>query len=321
LRYRLVPFGDHVYLGNVEETAVDRLTGMETFVSVVDSGSFSSAGRLLGMGQPAVSKTIAQLEDRLGVRLLLRSTRGLTPTEAGLAFYEHAKRAISEADEADGAAKGAASGLAGRLRVSAAVTFARIHIIPRLPAFLDANPGLNMDVILDDGNVDLLERGVDVALRMGSLIDSGMTARKISTSRRRVMGTPAYFEKAGTPQTPAELSSHEAVVYDQGGGGSAWAFSRDAAETSVVVSGRLRVTAAEGVRAAILAHVGLAVASEWMFAPELANGEVVSVLDDWSVPGIDLWALFPTGRMASAKARAFVAFVEGTLSGSELHVY
>jgi DNA-binding transcriptional LysR family regulator len=290
---------------------------METFVSVVNSGSFSSAARLLGLGQPAVSKTIAQLEDRLGVRLLLRSTRGLAPTEAGQAFFEHARRAIEEADEADVAAKGAASRLAGRLRVSAAVTFARIHIVPRLPAFLDANPDLNMDIILDDGNVDLLERGVDVALRMGSLNDSAMTARKISTGRRRVVGTPAYFAKAGAPQTPAELSSHEAVIYDQGGGGSSWSFTRDAAETSVVVSGRLRVTAAEGVRAAILAHVGLAVASEWMFAPELASGEVVGVLDDWDIPGIDLWALFPTGRMASAKARAFVAFVEETLAISK----
>jgi DNA-binding transcriptional LysR family regulator len=296
---------------------VDRMSGMETFVSVVDSGSFSSAARLLGIGQPAVSKAIAHLEGRLGVRLLLRSTRGLTPTEAGQAFYEHARRAIEQADEADVAARGAASRLAGRLRVSAAVTFARIHIVPHLPAFLAANPGLNIDIVLDDGNVDLLERGVDVALRMGSLNDSAMTARKISTSRRRVVGTPAYFAKAGTPQTPADLSTHEAVVYDQGGGGSAWAFTRDAAETSVAVSGRLRVTAAEGVRAAILAHIGLAVASEWMFAPELRSGEIVAVLDDWHIPGVDLWALFPTGRMASAKARAFVAFVEETLANTK----
>jgi DNA-binding transcriptional LysR family regulator len=290
---------------------------METLVSVVESGSFSAAARLLGIGQPAVSKTIAQLEERLGVRLLLRSTRGLTPTEAGQAYYEHAKRAIDQANEADFAAKGAASRLSGRLRVSAAVTFARLHIVPQLPLFLDANPELNIDIILDDGNVDLLERGIDVALRMGALNDSTMTARKIGTSLRRVVGTPAYFAKAGQPNTPADLSSHQAVIYEQGGGGSAWSFTRDATETSVVVSGRVRVTAAEGVRAAVLAHVGLAVTSEWMVAPELASGEVISVLNDWSLPGVDLWALFPTGRMASAKARAFVAFVEQVLASPE----
>jgi DNA-binding transcriptional LysR family regulator len=289
---------------------------METFVSVVESGSFSAAARLLDIGQPAVSKTIAQLEDRLGVRLLLRSTRSLTPTEAGQAYYEHAKRAIELADEADSSARGTAGGLSGRLRVTAAVTFARIHIFPELPRFLEANPGLSIDIILDDANVDPLERGVDVALRMGSLNDSAMTARKIGSSRRRVVGTPAYFAKAGVPKSPADLSSHEAVVYEQGGGGSMWPFALGEAETSVVVSGRVRVTAAEGVRAAVFAGLGLAVASEWMFAPELASGEVISVLDDWNLPGVDLWALSPTGRMASAKARAFVAFVEEVLGAA-----
>lgn len=294
---------------------MDRMTGMETLVSVVESGSFSAAARLLSIGQPAVSKTIAQLEERLGVRLVLRSTRGLTPTEAGQAYYEYAKRSIEQADEADFAAQGAASRLSGRLRVSAAVTFARLHVIPKLPLFLEANPNLSIDIILDDGNVDLLERGVDVALRMGSLHDSTMTARKIGTSRRRVVGTPAYFAKAGEPQTPAELPSHQAVIYEQGGGGSAWSFTRGATEISVAVSGRVRLTAAEGVRAAVLAGMGLAIASEWMWTPELASGAVISVLDDWSLPTIDLWALFPTGRMASAKARAFVAFTEGLLEG------
>src|ERR1700712_3731899 len=129
---------------------MDRLAAMETFVRVVETGSFSGAARGLNVGQPAVSKVVAQLEDRLGVRLLLRSTRGLTPTEAGQAYYEHARRAIEQADESDFAAKGAASRLAGRLRVSAAVTFARLHTVPKLPAFLEANPELSIDIILDD---------------------------------------------------------------------------------------------------------------------------------------------------------------------------
>jgi DNA-binding transcriptional LysR family regulator len=295
---------------------MDRLTAMETFVSVVEAGSFSGGARRLKVGQPAVSKSIAQLEERLGVRLLLRSTRGLTPTEAGQQFYERARRAIEEADEAELAARGAASGLAGRLRVCAAVTFARLLIVPHLKGFLEQHPELNVDVVLDDRNVDLLEEGIDVAFRMGVLDDSNMTARKIAQSRRLVVGTPAYFAAAGVPHTPADLAAHQAIVYDRRGGGTTWSFRRDGAETAVVVGGRVRVTAAEGVRAAVLADMGVAVASGWMFAPELASGAVQAVLRDWTLPPMDLWAVFPTGRMASAKARAFTAFVEQWVGAS-----
>ncbi len=293
---------------------MDRLSAMETFVCVIESGSFSAAARLLEVGQPAVSKSIAQLEERLGVRLLLRSTRGLVPTEAGQTFYEHARRAIDEADEAEDAARGSSSGLSGRLRVSAAVTFARLHIMPHLASFLAAHPLLSIDVILNDANIDLVEEGVDVSLRMGVLSDSAMTARNIAHSRRVVLGTPAYFAVVGEPQTPADLAEHQAIVYTQGGGGTHWSFKQAGAEASVTVSGRVRVTAAEGVREAVLASVGLAIASEWMFTPELASGAVRAVLTDWTLPGVDLWAVFPTGRMASAKARAFVDFVEEILN-------
>jgi DNA-binding transcriptional LysR family regulator len=292
---------------------MDRLTAMETFVSVVEAGSFSGGARRLNIGQPAVSKSIAQLEERLGVRLLMRSTRGLTPTEAGMQFYERAKRAIDHVDEAEVAARGTASGLSGRLRVCAAVTFARLHIVPHLQGFLSQHPDLNVEVVLDDRNVDLLEEGIDVAFRMGVLDDSNMTARKIAQSRRFVVGTPAYFAAAGVPRAPADLAAHQAIVYDRRGGGTTWSFMRSGEQTSVVVGGRLRVTAAEGVRAAVLADIGVAVASEWMFGPELASGAVQAVLTDWTLPPVDLWAVFPGGRMAGAKARAMTAFVEDVL--------
>ncbi|HEF4763118.1 TPA: LysR family transcriptional regulator [Pseudomonas putida] len=291
---------------------MDRLAAMETFVYVVETGSFSAAARRLNIGQPAVSKTIAQLESRLAVRLLLRSTRGLTPTEAGLAFFERAKRAIEEADEADNAARGTASGLNGTLRVCTAVTFGRQHIVPRLAPFLEQHPQLNIDLLLDDRNVNLVEEGVDVALRLGTLNDSGLTARKIAECRRVVLGTPAYFDKYGEPDCPSSLSQHQAIVYALGGGAT-WSFKKAGEEQSVNVSGRIRVNAAEGLRAAVLAHQGLTMASEWMFAPELANGSVREVMADWTLPNQDLWAVFPTGRMVSVKARAFVEYVQELL--------
>jgi DNA-binding transcriptional LysR family regulator len=295
---------------------MDRMTGMEMFVTVVDTGSFSAAARRLKIGQPAVSKTIAQLEEHLGARLLLRSTRGLTPTDAGQRFYEHALRAIDEADQAEQAVRESSAGLSGRLRISAAVTFARLHILPALKAFLDQHPRLNIDIVLDDRSVDLLEEGVDVALRMGTLDDSTMTARRIWRGRRLVVGTPSYFAAFGIPRTPADLSRHEAVLYSLRGGGETWLFRHaNGDDSTVTLSGRIRTNAAEGLRTAVLEDMGLAVASEWMFTPELGNGTVEAVLTDWTLPPIDLWAVFPSGRMATTKARAFVAFVEHVING------
>lgn len=219
---------------------MDRLAAMETFVRVVETGSFSEAARQLHVGQPAVSKTIAQLEDRLGVKLLLRSTRGLMPTEAGENFFQRAKCSIEEADEADLAARGAGASLSGRLRVSAATTFASLHVIPHLPKFLAEHPDLDMEVILDDRQIDLVEEGIDISLRMGELADSSLTARKIGQARRLVVGAPSYFEKVGEPKIPSELVAHESIIYAKGPGRDVWRFRKDSSEISVTVRGRLR---------------------------------------------------------------------------------
>ena len=293
---------------------MDRLLAMTTFVRVVEAGSFSGAARVLEIGQPAVSKSVAQLERRLKVKLLLRSTHGLTPTEAGLRFYERARVAIQEADEAELAARGAGAGLSGRLRVSAAPTFARLHIVPHLPRFLDAHPSLNVDVVLDDRTIDLIAEGIDVSLRMGTLADSNVVARKLASSPRSVLATTDYLARAGIPRVPADLADHETVVFSQLS--NVWKFSRNGSEISVLVRGRTRFNAAEGIRAAVLAHMGLTIASDWMFAPELADGRVLRLLENWSLPDIDLWAVFPTGRLATTKARLFAEFVEGVMQSS-----
>ena len=186
--------------------------------------------------------------------------------------------------------------------------------MPHLPKFLAAHPGLTLDVVLDDRIVDLIEEGVDIALRMGPLADStSLSARKLASGPHHVLGTPAYFARSGVPATPAELAGHAAVIYTRQGAGT-WCFRQGATEVSVTVSGPLRVSAAEGVRAAVLADMGLTITSAWMFGPELESGAVQRVLTDWSLPPIDLWAVYPTGRMPSAKARAFAAFVEAELT-------
>jgi DNA-binding transcriptional LysR family regulator len=297
---------------------MDRLAAMEVFVRVTDAGSFSAAGKQLRIGQPAISKTIAQLEDRLGVRLLLRSTHGLAPTEAGRSFYNRAKRALEEAEEAELAARGAGATLSGRLRFAGPLTFTRLHVMPRLPTFLAAHPALDLDVVLGDCDIEPVEAGADVVLLIGRLPDSTATARKIAQCQRRVIGTPAYFAARGVPRTPADLAAHQVVLYGQRDGGPTWAFRQETSETTVKLGGRLRVSAGEGVREAVFAGLGLAVASEWLFAPELKSHAVTSVLDDWLLPQVDLWALFPAGRRASAKARAFASFIQSEMSNAEL---
>lgn len=299
-----------------EELTMDRLVAMETFVRVIEAGSFSGAAKQLRVGQPAVSKTIAQLEDRLGVRLLLRSTHALTPTEAGRNFYERAKRSIEEAEEAELAARGAAAALSGRLRISAPVTFARLQIVPRLPIFFAECPALEVDLVLEDRSIDSIAAGIDVALWMGPFAaDSALVARKIATCRRVVVGAPEYFDVTGVPRCPADLRAHQVLIYDQPQGGQTWTFLRGATEVSVTVNGRLRMSAAEGIREAVFAGLGLSIGgSEWMFTPELKSGAVKTVLEDWSLPPGELWAVFPTGRRASAKARAFATFMETRLS-------
>ena len=287
-----------------------RLRDMEMFVRIVEAGSFSAAARDLNMGQPAVSKSIAGLEERLGVRLLIRSTRRLSPTEAGLAFYERALHAIAEANEAEAAARGAGAGLEGRLRIWAPVTFARLHIVPRVSEFLDAHPKLRLELVMDDRSVDLLAENIDAGLRLGVLTDSALTARKLAQADRLVVASPAYLAQRGVPTSPGDLLEHDAIIYGQSAGGQEWLFRRQDAETSVRLQARLTLSAAEGVREAVLSGQGFAVSSRWMFAPELESGEVVPVLQEWSLPPMDLWVIYPSGRLTTAKARAFVKWFE-----------
>jgi DNA-binding transcriptional LysR family regulator len=292
---------------------MDRLSVMETFVRIVEMGSFSAAARYMNVGQPTVSKTVAQLEARLGVRLLMRSTHGLRPTEAGQIYFERARVAILEAHEAERAARGANAGLGGRLRVSAGVTFGKLHLMPHLPTFLATYPELSIDLVLEDRPVDLLEEGIDLALRPGPLCDSALVARKIARAKRLVLGTPDYFHRAGKPYNPGDLARHEAVICTlDPGGGDTWLFRKGREEKLVKLPDRLRISGSEAVRTAVLRGMGLAVAPRWMFDFELASGEVLPVLTNWELPESDLWAVFSAGRLANAKTRAFVKFIEST---------
>lgn len=287
---------------------MDRLQAMTTFVRVVESGSFSAAARLMYLGQPAVSKAVAQLERQLGVQLLLRSAHGLTPTDAGQRYFERAVRIVSDMEEAEAAARNSTASLQGRLRVAMPTTFGRLQVVPHLGAFMDQHPKLDLDIALDDRRVDLMAEGIDVAIRVGPLNDSTMIARRLGQGRRSVLATPAYLASAPPLKTPEDLREHQAIGYIRDNTAK-YTFGRQAEEMSIALHSRLHLSAAEGIRAAVLADLGLTIAADWMFQPELAGGTVVRCLTDWSLPPVDLWVVYPSGRLTSARARAFSDFV------------
>lgn len=179
---------------------------------------------------------------------------------------------------------------------------------------MDAHPNLRLDLVMDDRYVDLLEENIDVALRAGELSDSSLTARKLASCERYVVASPAYLARMGTPASPADLLDHAAIVYTQGLVAEEWRFRRGTADTSVRIPTRLSFSAAEGVREAVIAGLGIAISARWMMEPELISGSVVPVLTDWKLPSADLWALHPNGKLPTAKARAFVNWFTDSFS-------
>lgn len=241
------------------------------------------------------------------------------PTEAGTAFYERAVRAIAEANEAEAAARGAAAGLEGRLRVCAPVTFGRLHLVPRLGAFVDAHPKIQLEVVMNDRKKDLIAENIDAALLLGVLTDSALVARKLAQAQRLIVASPAYLARKGVPRTPTDLRDHDGIVYSQSSGGEDWVFRRGTSEARVCIPGRLTFSSAEGVRAAVIAGLGFTVTDHWMFAPELESGAVVPLLKEWRLPPLDLWVVYPSKQLTSTKARTFVKWFEKIITRDAAH--
>jgi DNA-binding transcriptional LysR family regulator len=292
---------------------MDRLGAMAQFVRVVEAGSFSAAARVLGQGQPAISKAVAQWEDRLGVTLLTRTTRAVTLTDAGRIFYERAKATLDAAEEAEAAAKGAGASLSGRLRICAPVTFARLHIIPTLPAFMAAHPGLELDLILDDRRIDLVEEGIDIAIRAGALADSSMVATHIAEGRRQLVGSREFWRMHRSVAAPVDLTTLPFIAYGEAPGGLDWVFAKSGATELLRCTPKLRVNALEGVREAVFAGIGFAILSEWSASDAVSNHLIETRLDDYQLPSVDLWAIFPAGRQPSARARIFAEHMKSIM--------
>lgn len=289
----------------------DRLFALRLFVRVARGGSFSVAGRELGLSQPSVSRIVSGLETEVGAALLTRTTRAVTLTEAGADYLARIEPILAALDEADHAARGSGE-LRGLLRVGVAASFAMRQIIPRLPGFMDRHPGLRVEMTMTDQRQNLVAEGVDVALRFGTLADSSATARKIGVSHRMLVASTAYLERAGVPATPAELPSHSIIVGPAALAG--FTFQREGREASVHLKGRLVVNVNEAAATAAIAGLGIACLGRWGCREEVSQGTLVQILPDWSLGPMDVNAVFAAGRAAKPAARAFADYLARNLS-------
>jgi DNA-binding transcriptional LysR family regulator len=294
----------------------DRLQQLNLFIRTVESGSFSKAAREFGLSQPSVSRTIAALEDRLGVKLLVRTTRQLSPTDAGEALLTRAREALAGVDDAENAARGA-DRLSGVLRVTLPTTYGVRQIVPLLPAFLESHPQLQIELMMTDRYENLIAEGADLALRLGNQPDSSFVTRKLASARRLFVASPAYLARRAAPRRLADLAGHDLIGGPADSSDRNWIARRAGVSEVQAVETRMRTGSAAGVVACAAAGLGIATASIWMCREELASGVLVEVLADYRLDPIAAFVLFPAGRRPSQKARAFSDYLEGALVRNE----
>ncbi|MFW6348931.1 MAG: LysR family transcriptional regulator [Thiohalospira sp.] len=288
----------------------DRLEEMATFVRVVEAGSLTAAARRLEVAKSAVSRRLSELEGRLGVQLLRRTTRTLHVTDAGHAFYQRCVRILADVDEAELAVSDVHGRLAGQLRVAAPLSFGIAHLQPAVEAFLAEHPDIRFDLDLDDRQVDLLAENFDLGIRIAPLADSSLVARRLATVDHVVCASPDYLARHGTPATPAELAEHDCLTYANAPESDAWhCIDPEGREHRIPVRSRLRANNGDLLREAAVAGLGVVFQPRFIIHRALAEGTLVPVLTDCDWSRVDAWALYPQTRHLSARVRAFVDFL------------
>ena len=291
------------------EKIVENLTGMVIFARVVAAKSFSGAAVQLGLSKSAVSKQIGQLEDRLGARLLNRTTRRLALTETGRVFYEHCVRVLAEVEEAEQAVFSLNDRPRGLLRVSLPMSFGLLHVAPAIPDFLRQAPDLRVELTFNDRVVDLIEEGHDLAVRIAALPDSSLVARRLAPNRMVVCGAPDYLARHGVPVMPADLKQHNCLLYTYAPVPEEWRFPGPTGDIVVPVGGTLRTNNADALRLAALAGVGLILIPSFMVGEDLQAGRLQALLCDHVVQASSVYAVYPTKRHLTPKVRAFLDFL------------
>jgi DNA-binding transcriptional LysR family regulator len=280
---------------------MDQLAGMLAFVRVVEEGSFTAAAKSLGLPKSTVSRQVSSLEERLGARLLHRTTRRIHLTEAGQAYFDRCARVISELEDAEKAVTELHEAPRGTLKLTAPVTFGQMFLTDVLTDYLNQYPDVRLDLNLSDRTVDLVEEGFDLAIRIGRLADSSLVVRKLGVSRMCLCAAPAYLEKAGAPQSVAELEEKDALLYTYQANG--W---RLKGGRMVSVRGRLSTNSGEVLRGAAVRGLGIAYVPSFYVGADLAAGRLISLLEDQIEQGSGVFAVYPPKHQPPAKVRAFV---------------
>ncbi len=297
----------------------DRWQEMAVFVRVADTGNLSRAARELKLSQPSVTRILASLEKRLGTKLLLRTTRSMSLTDAGVLYLERAKYLLAEMEEVDQATRGIDS-LHGVIRVAMPLMYGTRAVIPALTTFLAKHPDLKVELVMSDARQNLIADGVDLAIRInvGPLDDSSFGVRKLALVERVVIAAPAYLSAHGVPTSPADLAQYNCIVQHGSFGSESWRFRRNETVVSVDVRARLLIDSAPGVLAAVVAGLGIAIGTRVMAGEELRDGRLVQLLDGYGLEPAEVHAVFPAGRKPSAKVRAIVDHLAGALISSAL---
>jgi DNA-binding transcriptional LysR family regulator len=291
---------------------MDRLAGLAAFSEVVAAQSFSGAARRLGVSKAAISKHVARLEERLGARLLQRTTRRLSLTEIGLAFHARCVRILAEAEEAERAVHSLGMAVRGTLKVSVGVSFGVAHVSPLVPEFQARHPDLRLEMQFNDRRVDLIEEGFDVALRIAQMPDSSLIARRLAPIAHIVCAAPSYLERHGTPRAPADLRDHNCLIYTYLSSQDQWRFvAADGAAHTVRVAGNLAANNGEAQRQAALAGQGIILSPSFIVAPDLRAGRLVPLMPGYATPPTAVYAVYPETRHPAVKLRAFVDFLAG----------
>jgi len=298
---------------------MDRIEELRLFLAAVEAGSLAAAGRRFGHSPPAMTRMLGALEERLGVRLLERSTRRLAPTEAGRRLAEQARRLLADYAEAMAEVAGQGKVPRGRLRVAAPLVFGRRHVAPLITDFLDAHPEVTAELLLSDRNADLLEEGIDVAVRIGVLRESGLVARRVGSVRRLVAASPEYLRRRGMPARPQDLAGHDIILFHGRAAPPEWRFATpEGREVTVRVVPRFAVNEAMAAVAAAVAGHGIVSALSYQMAEALAEGRLVRLLREWEMPALPVSLVFPSARLLPPRVRAFLDFAAPRLTALEV---
>ena len=295
---------------------MERIQALRLFIRVVDLGSFSKAAAEMRIGQPAATKQVAQLERQLGARLLHRSTHGVSPTEVGQLYYDKCRLIVHHVQEAESVASLLQSQLSGVLRITSSVAFGRRVLAPLVMRFMHANPALQVDLSFEDRYVNLVEQGMDLAVRMGRLADSTLGARHLGMNPWVIVASPAYLAQHTAPQQPEQLAAHEALIYSTVQGDARWLLTGpDGQAHSVPVAGRMRSNNLSTLLAAAREGMGVAALPRYVAHNALSAGTVLPVLSAFSLPAQEIHAVYPSPRMVPAKVSEFIAWLQGQLEG------